>query len=306
MMSHRTGFRAGRCRAFTLIELLVVIAIIAILIALLLPAVQSSREAARRVQCTNNLKQLSLGMLNFHDVNKGLPPARTVTPAAHGWVVDILPYLEQRQMYDNYNLTFNFYDVQNTTVVGAVLNTCLCPSTPRQSYVAPLGQGNKLYGTQGGVGDYLVNHLLNPQGLPTGSTRNPALMTQDTVQPIAKITDGTSNTTVIHEQAGRPDYYLRGGKQPSTTGMTNPTWWVAWSSYEHFQFQGYTADGRALGWACAVNCSNSQGIYGFHPAGANVAFCDGGVRFLKNSVSVNVVFALATRDGGEVLSASDY
>ena len=163
------------------------------------------------------------------------------------------------------------------------------------------------YNLKGAVGDYFVNHLLNPQGLPAGQVRNPALQTQDALQPIANILDGTSNTTIIHEQAGRPDYYLRGpAKQPTNAGLNLPMWWGPWASWQHFQYQGYTADGRALGTACAVNCSNSQGIFAFHPGGAHVAFCDGGVRFLRDTVAVPVAFALATRDGGEVLSADQY
>ncbi|MDG3006704.1 DUF1559 domain-containing protein [Paludisphaera mucosa] len=297
-----------RRRGFTLIELLIVIAIIAILIALLLPAVQAARETARRAQCLNNLKQAALGFLNFHDVRRGFPPARTTIPASHGWCVDLLPHLEQRPLYDGFNLGLHFYHLGNSTVVQTVVATFLCPSAPHDDLLMAMGdQSNVPFNTTGAVGDYFVNHLLNPQGLPAGTTRNPALKTQDDLQPIGNIVDGTSNTTLIQEQAGRPGYYLRNRvRQPTTVGLNLPMWWGPWAAWQHFQFQGYTADGRALGWACAVNCSNSQGVYGFHVGGANVAFCDGGVRFLKDTVAVPIVFALATRDGGEIVSASEY
>jgi len=286
----------------------VVIAVIAMLIALLLPAVHAAREAARRSQCLNNMKQVGLALQNFHDVRQGFPPSRTTIPASHGWCVDVLPFLEQRALYDGFNLSMNFYDMGNSTVVASVVATYLCPSTPRGDLSMAMGnQTNVPFGTSGAVGDYFVNHLLNPQGLASGEVRSPALKTQNDLQPIADIKDGTSNTTLIHEQAGRPDYYLRGrARQASNVGLNLPMWWGPWAAWQHFQLQGYTADGRALGWVCAVNCSNSQGIYGFHVGGANVAFCDGSVRFLKETASVRVVFALATRDGGETLSADDY
>ena len=140
-----------------------------------------------------------------------------------------------------------------------------------------------------------------------GAAGNPVLLVNGAFQPISQVIDGTSNTTLIHEQAGRPDWYLARRKQPaSASNPFNLYWWDSWASYSHFQYQGYAADGQSTGWACAVNCNNSQGIYGFHPGGANVGFCDGSVRFLKDSVQVKVVFALATRDGGEPLSADSY
>ena len=132
-----------------------------------------------------------------------------------------------------------------------------------------------------------------------GATGNPALKTQNDVQPIGNITDGTSTTVLIHENAGRPDYYILGVKQPTTTGMTNPVWWGAWASYQHFTYQSYNAAGTAAGWACTINCNNSQGTYSFHPDGAQLAFCDGSVRFVSTSVDAHLFFALLTRNGGE-------
>ena len=255
-------------RGFTLIELLVVIAIIAVLIALLLPAVQAARAAARRSQCLNNMKQQALAFQNFHDVNQGFPPARTTIPAAHGWGVNILSFLEQGVLANAYNLGANFYDFANSTVTRAAVSTFICPEVPGGVRQINLALGTTSYGTQGIAGDYLVNHLLSAQGLPSGMTRTPALMTQDTLQPIAAITDGTSQTSLIHEQAGRPDYYLRGGaKQPTLTGLVNANWWGSWTSYQHFTYQGYANDGVSVGFACAINCSNSQGVYSFHAGG---------------------------------------
>ena len=306
-MAKSDGRRDRPSRAgFTLIELLVVIAIIAVLIALLLPAVQSAREAARRAQCTNNIKQLLLGFHNHLSSYGAFPPVRTETPA-FGWGVNILPHLEQSVLYNSFNLSKNFYDYENQTVTHTALLVYVCPSNPAGIHDEALALGNTVYGTRGYVGDYKANHLLNSQYQVNGAVGNPVLLRAGAFQPISQITDGTSTTTLLHEQAGRPDYYMKHIKQPpSTTYPLDLYWWDAWASWSHFTYQGYANSVETVGWVCAVNCSNSQGIYGFHSGGANVGFCDGSVRFLKESVQVTIVFALATRDGGESISADSY
>jgi prepilin-type N-terminal cleavage/methylation domain-containing protein/prepilin-type processing-associated H-X9-DG protein len=305
MISRRETEPMKRSRGFTLIELLVVIAIIAVLIALLLPAVQAAREASRRAQCTNNLKQVLLGFHNFVSTNNAFPPVRLETPT-YGWGVYILPYLEQTVLASSFNLSNNFYDVQNQTVTHNGLQVFVCPSNPAGLHDEPLGLGTTVYGTRGYVGDYKANHLLNAMYQVNGASGNPVLLEDGKLQPLSAILDGLSTTTLLHEQAGRPDWYLRHAKQPTNSGMTDPYWWDAWTSYSHFQYQGYAADGLSTGYACAVNCNNSQGIYGFHPSGVNVGFCDGSVRFLKETVQVTIIFQLATRDGGEIISADSY
>lgn len=295
-----------RHRGFTLIELLVVIAVIALLIALLLPAVQAAREAARRMQCVNNIKQVLIGFHNHHGNYNGFPPVRTETPN-YGWCVNLAPFLEQPVLYNAFNLSKNFHDYDNQTVSRTSLAIFSCPDAPLGLHDVPLKLGNTDYGTRGTVGDYKANHLLNAQYQVNGAAGNPVLLRDGKFQNISAITDGTSQTMLIQEQAGRPDWYLKGWKkQPTTSGLTNVYWWDCWASYAHFTFQGYAADGRSVGWACAVNCNNGQGIYAFHPGGANVGFCDGSVRFLKESVSVAVAFKLATRDGGETVSSDEY
>src|SRR5437899_216277 len=129
-------------RAFTLVELLVVIAIIGVLVALLLPAVQSAREAARRMQCSNNLKQIGLGLHNFHDVFGSLP-AGAVTSSAkppamkfqilnnkiHGWAIFVYPYIEQKNLFDQYHFDVNWYDAPNQLVREQYVSTFICPSS---------------------------------------------------------------------------------------------------------------------------------------------------------------------------------
>src|SRR5437870_5088544 len=140
--------RAG----FTLIELLVVIAIIAILIALLVPAVQKVREAAARTQCANNLKQIGIAIHSYHDVAKGFPPAWDYEPpkpptrptaVVHAWSTYILPYLEQAPLYTSYNFDQILYNNPNSAVIQTPLAIFQCPSTPRSNeiYAFPVPAG---------------------------------------------------------------------------------------------------------------------------------------------------------------------
>ncbi len=219
----RVGTGAG---GFTLVELLVVIAIIGILIALLLPAVQAAREAARRSHCTNNVKQVALAMHNYHDTFKSFPPAAiwqgTGYPVTDfrdpnwmaSWVTIILPFIEQQPMYDVYDFTLPADDPWNSDpahpTTGGVVNrdiqTLKCPSDEDRS---PAEGPNDLLGTYAkgnvaiNVGGRYANENGAPNGWDNGRVKAPFTWRPQGVSLFATCKDGTSNTIFLSEILGQ-------------------------------------------------------------------------------------------------------
>jgi prepilin-type N-terminal cleavage/methylation domain-containing protein/prepilin-type processing-associated H-X9-DG protein len=314
----------ARERGFTLIELLVVIAIIAVLIGLLLPAVQKVREAASRLSCANNLKQLGLGLHNYHDANRKFPPAfvnkgpygTTGFSFAHGWAPFVLPYVEQQQLYHLYRWEFPLYSVENQPVVSRQLKIFQCPSTPEQDRYITFGPF-QFFGTKGACGDYAatlgvdaglaqrgwVDQVGDYRGVLT-HVPTPALTASLNPTPtrVADVMDGTSNTILLAEDAGRPRRWLA-----RQSGQDQVLEGGAWN---HFKggiiLQGKTSDGTANLERCPMNCSNNGEVYSFHTGGAHAAFADGSVHFLRESINIRVLARLITRAGGEVVSAGDF
>jgi prepilin-type processing-associated H-X9-DG protein len=238
---------------------------------------------------------LAIGFQQHLTAKKTFPPSRTVRPVHAGWSVFLLPYLEEAVLRDQYQFDKDFCDPANEAVIRTRVSLFECASNPEPGQpvgVARLGQNST--GVKGAAGDYFVTHLLHNMGLPNGVARRPALIIGEFQSP-ARITDGLSRTALLHEQAGRPDRYVNDMLDRSQL-VQNATW-GAWGSYQHFQYQGYNADRTQPGWDCAINCSNSLGIYSFHAGGSNTAWCDGSVSFLEEQTDVNVVFSLCTRDG---------
>jgi prepilin-type N-terminal cleavage/methylation domain-containing protein len=291
--------------AFTLIELLVVIAIIAILIGLLLPAVQMVREAAARTRCLNNMKQVGLAEHGFVDAHQFFPPA-AVTQAMknlgipadvqHGHFVFVLPYLEQQSLYSEYQFQYSWNDPHNATAVGTQLAILQCPSAP---------QSNRTYISNGvtiAAIDYgpvtSVNSNLATQGLIQSVTNYDCVMRANTSRTPAEITDGLSNTLLIAECAARPELWQAGMLVPGSTVSGG-----GWADRNNdYQIDGYTTDGLSTPGPCAVNCTNNNEIYGFHKTGAMVVLADGTAKLLSPNVSMRIVAALTTYSGGEAFT----
>jgi prepilin-type N-terminal cleavage/methylation domain-containing protein/prepilin-type processing-associated H-X9-DG protein len=321
-------------RGFTLIELLVVIAIIAVLLALLIPAVMKVREAANRMKCANNLKQLGLALHGYHDVNKKFPPGRVQGPypearvygmVNHGWAVFILPYLEEQALYNAYHWDQELSTLTNQDVVAHPLKNFWCPSCPEEDRYDKTHGMFLSNGGKGACGDYAptwgVDVALVTQGLidkPADSpffipgSPNPlpgfwvyrGVLVPNQMTRIAEIADGTSNTIVLSEDAGRPQLWRDGQAVPGQEQAVNGGPWAGFQT--GITVMGSTADGTQRPGPCALNCTNDHEVYSFHPGGANALFADGHVQYLATGTNIRVLAALVTRAGREIVSADDF
>lgn len=299
--------RAG----FTLIELLVAVAIIALLIALLLPAVQQAREAARRAQCSNNLKQIGLALHNYESQWGMFPTATRPIPSQLGekrtaTLARILPFVDQASLFQKYDFAANWYDSQNPTLVQTQLGVFQCPSTPDSNRFdtnsIPAGSGT--FSGPRACADYAplegIGSLLTGTGLiDTQSQGSPSVLQVNFNQcRIADITDGASSTIMIAEDAGRPTWYIRGRVAPVVMAIPGAGWA---DDEQDFFLHGAQNDPLASSpGPCAINCHNDGEIYSFHAGTANSLYADGHARFLSASMDIRLVARLITPRSQEI------
>lgn len=304
---------------FTLVELLVVIAIIGVLVGLLLPAVQAAREAARRMQCSNNFKQVGLAVLNYESTYSRLPCATRATTnptSQHGWVPAIFPYMELGNIPYNFNLSWN--DASNSTALTVngkavnqlVIPALICPSAPAAEsrlgannaapsdltiFINPIAQPNPFL-TGPSASPYFPNNL------PAADSTYHGALGLNVFRRLGEITDGTSNTIVTVECAGRNQLYVMGkivtptpaGTPAATGAWANPRVGIVASGYD-------PANPAAPIGPCAINCTNASNVYSFHTGVAHVGMLDGSVRGLAATTPLYLLTALRTRNGGEVV-----
>jgi prepilin-type N-terminal cleavage/methylation domain-containing protein/prepilin-type processing-associated H-X9-DG protein len=317
-------------RGFTLIELLVVIAIIAILIGLLLPAVQKVRDAAARMKCQSNLKQLGLALHNYHDVNNKLPPGaeaavfpkpnptgNTTTFAGTTWLVYILPYVEQDPLYKLYNFGAAYNNAANLAVGNVKVPVYLCPS----GGITTSGNGSEVangttnatthyYGIMGPNARTTDPFTLSINGITYsyrvgGATGNGAYACNGMLQQyqdasgsittgytvkLTTVTDGLSNTLMIGERSVSPPGNLNDYRS-----------WVRGNN---------GGSGATKNIAYPINSTNYNGSNNFndismgstHTNGANFGMGDGSVRFLTQNIDMTVYMMSSTMKDGEVVS----
>jgi prepilin-type N-terminal cleavage/methylation domain-containing protein len=316
-----------RRHAFTLIELLVVIAIIAILIGLLLPAVQKVREAAARIQCTNNLKQWGLAAHTYHDAYKHFPPGINRTGGKTGftnspeparrydWLVALLPFVEQGNLQNVYNIDINTWNSNRVDPVtgqpgpGAfsarTFELLSCPSSPINPLIDNQTDLPRLWGLTSYLG------CAGQVSWPDGSETCDGLFYRNRWHRIADVSDGTSNTLAFSERSNLDPVF--DSYTPFDDAIIGWGWWVYGGAGDvlfgtqapvNFRIPANIAtypdavQQQYYNWR--INAIGSE-----HTGGVNACRADGSVNFLSNSVSLTTLQALGTRSGGEVIQGDN-
>jgi prepilin-type N-terminal cleavage/methylation domain-containing protein/prepilin-type processing-associated H-X9-DG protein len=312
----------SRRAGFSLVEVLVVIAIISVLVALLLPAIQSAREAARQAQCQNNMKQIGLTFLNFHDARQQFPLAFTNpnTGGQNNWAPFVFPYLEEQNLIAGYDLKVDWWRPPNAAIAAKQLSIVQCPSTPEPNRVQNKPE-SKPPNKVGACGDYFVpagvhrdiNLTLNPdeQISPTTDLRGVICWygPLNARNRLVDVTDGASKTILLGECGGREDVWRGNVKFPvAYTGTPRVrarggAWATTDNAYEIGQTKAWDAAFGPIPGQVAINNSNEWGhcFYSFHAAGANFAFADGSVRMLDEEMNLRALADMVTRAGGEII-----
>lgn len=298
--------------AFTLVELLVVIAIIGILIAMLLPAIQSVREAARRTQCMNNVRQLGIAAHNYESAMQVFPPARN---ANHNWTGIMLDFIEQTNVGDLYDRTRRWNHPVNQEAITKIIPTFLCPSNPNDISLRLDSIGG---GKFAAVSDYAattaVANVVYNSGFAIPVKYRKGALSNGLGTKLGDITDGLSNTILITEDAGRPVHHVSTGLGPAnlrlrcgnlsvTNGRVRGAGWADASNA--IPVHGFVASGLSCPGPVPINATNNNEAFGFHPGMIVGVLCDGSVHTVNDTITMQQYSEYLTRAGGEINSYED-
>jgi prepilin-type N-terminal cleavage/methylation domain-containing protein len=287
--------------AFTLIELLVVIAIIGILIALLLPAIQSAREAARRSGCANNMKQIALAIINYEGAYKHYPLCRSDSgKRSHGDLVRILPYLELSTIFRQYHFEANWNATTNSAAISNNVGTFVCPSVPVSgrnfvsdyvcnSCIATASNNavvlqliaNKQITSRGDNSAANFDGIFREKFNKSGTSIGPK------ITRARDVVDGLSHTLLYFEDGGRPRYFK--GRMAISNSTSSGALWADPACRINTD--------TVCNVSRLMNCNNNNEIYSFHSTGCNHAFGDGAVRFLSQEINTDTYVSLYTMAG---------
>jgi len=317
-----------KSNGFTLVELLVVIAIIGILVSMLLPAVQQVREAARRTQCMNQVRQLGLALHNYESAFSAFPPSRsepddqlipsgvTQNPGAESafqsWTTLILPFIEQTNLGATFDQNQPWFE--QTTTISTQLEIFTCPSTPEVSRVDPYHVVGAAAGDYGSINEVKKKVYTQVLGLDDpGDNARAGVLQKFQRNPLSRVSDGTSNTLLLAEAAGQPDCYLASGRMTATDfanytddkaiefdGRFVAEDGTGWADPDcGFSINGATNDGLNKSGPKMINAINIGEAFGFHPGGAVFGAADGSVHFLEENINPLSFVELCTANGGE-------
>lgn len=310
-----------RARGFTLIELLVVIAIIGVLIALLLPAVQAAREAARRAQCINNLKQIGVALNNYHDSNQCFPPGyssywkqdgsdfmRAEDDIGPGWAWGsmILPQLEQRALHDSINFSHTMTASVNDTAQLLRCSVYLCPSDSTNLTVPVRDQTNTQTLYTVACANYVGMYGTGEIGFAPGGGNG--IFFRNSNIRFADILDGSSNTAAVGERSHNLSYVTWTGRAVGGFLFKTSSIEGGTDTFSAVPEESFTMILGPVGIDDGPRTPNHprahvEDYWSRHPGGVNFLFADGSVRFIKNGITPQNFQAIATRAGSEVVSA---
>jgi prepilin-type N-terminal cleavage/methylation domain-containing protein/prepilin-type processing-associated H-X9-DG protein len=311
--------RLPRRRGITLIELLVVITIIAILIALLLPAVQAGREAARRARCANNLKQIGLAIHNYYCALGGFPPGYVSIVPGHqptdlelgpgwGWGTMVLQFVVQTPLYYAVNFNLRITDPGSQTVRASNLSVYVCPSSDGAGPIRLSDSSGKSLVNDLSPGQYVAS--AGQFQVADWPSDNNGVFFRNSRVGLRDITDGLSLTMMAGERSLTISDATWVGVVPRAEFCTKPA-----RDYEECRpsyamvlaHTGPTPPGGYT-WVVVPNSKSAavDNFWSLHPGGCNFVFCDGSVRFLKETIDAEVFSSLSTRAGGEVIGADRF